>query len=405
MTPGLSWRVLHVVTEWVVSMDVRLAVASFEQMQAAGAKVSVSAFCVEHGLTRKTFYELRGRYREEGLEGLVPRSRRPLSSPSQTSAEVVALVTGTRARLVVEGLDAGAQSIRWWLEADGHDPAGLPCVRTIHRVLVRAGLVIAQPRKRPRSSFKRFASPWANGCWQLDGHEVELARGGLGVVLRVQDDHSRQIMATTAAASENTTDAWRCVQLAIDRYGAPAMFLSDNGSAFSQRRAKGVLSEFEARLRGAGILPVTSSVGRPQTCGKKEREWQTLDRWLAARPRAHDLTQLQRQLDAYDLIFNHRRRHQALDGRTPAQAYQAAPKASPAPTPLAAPAELRRVKVWSNGAVSLGHCQTISIGREWARATVDVLREDPTCAVFHDGQLLEIFHIDPTRRHQPRPPR
>lgn len=341
----------------------------------------------------------------KGLEGLVPRSRRPLSSPSQTSAEVVELVIARRASLIAEGLDAGAQSIRWWLEAEGRDPAGLPCVRTIHRILTRAGLVIAQPQKRPRSSFKRFASAWANGCWQLDGHEVELSRGGLAVVLRVQDDHSRQIMATRAAASENTTDAWACVQSAIERYGAPAMFLTDNGSAFSQRRAKGVLSEFEARLRGAGILPVTSSVGRPQTCGKKEREWQTLDRWLAARPPAADLRELQRQLDAYDLIFNHQRRHQALDGLTPAQAYARAEKVGPAPGPLAAPAELRRVKVWSNGAVSLGHSQTISIGREWAHATVDVIREDPTCAVFHDGRLLEIFHINPDQRHQPRRPR
>lgn len=405
MTPGLSWRVLHVVTERVVSMDVRLAIAALEQAQAAGLEVSVSAFCREHELSRKTFYELRRRYREEGLEGLVPRSRRPLSCPSQTPTAVVDLVVAKRTSLLSEGLDAGAQSIRWGLEADGHDPDGLPCVRTIHRILTRAGLVIAQPQKRPRSSFKQFASPWANGCWQLDGHEVRLARGGSAVVLRIQDDHSRQIMATRAAASENTTDAWACVQTAIDRHGAPAMFLSDNGSAFSQRRAKGVLSEFEARLRGHGVLPVTSSVGRPQTCGKKEREWQTLDRWLAARPPAQDLAELQRQLDAYDLIFNQQRRHQALDGLTPAQAYERAEKACPAPAPLAAPAELRRVKVWSNGAVSLGHSQTISIGREWAHTTVDVLREDPTCAIFHDGHLLEIFHINPDQRHQPRRPR
>jgi transposase InsO family protein len=318
---------------------------------------------------------------------------------------VVELIAAKRASLIAEGLDEGAQSIRWSLEQDGHASSDLPCVRTIHRVLVAAGLVVAQPQKRPRASYKRFASPWANGCWQLDGHEVALLKGTPAVVLRVQDDHSRQIMATRAAPSENTADAWECVRAAISRHGAPAMFLSDNGSAFSQRRAKGVMSEFEARLRGEGILPVTSSVSRPQTCGKKEREWQTLDRWLAARPRAGNLEQLQRDLDAYDLVFNHQRRHQALDGLTPAQAYDRAEKAAPAPGPLAAPAELRHVRVWANGAVSLGHSQTISIGREWANTTVDVLREDPTCAIFHDRQLLEIFHINPEHHHQTRPRR
>jgi transposase InsO family protein len=402
VTPGWSWRVLHVVADRVVSMDVRLAIAALAQVESAGLRVSISAFCAEHQLTRKTYYDLRRRYREEGLEGLLPRSRRPLSSPNQTPPAMAGLVVAQRAALVAEGLDAGAQSIRWRLEQQGHDPSALPCVRTIHRILVAAGLVVPQPQKRPRSSYKRFASPWANGCWQLDGHEVALADHTPAVVLRVQDDHSRQIMATLAATSENTADAWTCVQTAIGRHGAPAMFLTDNGSAFSQRRAKGVMSEFEARLRGEGILPITSSVSRPQTCGKKEREWQTLDRWLAARPPAVDLADLQRQLDAYDLVFNHQRRHQALDGLTPAQAFERAQKAKPATEPLAAPGELRAVRVWSNGAVSLGHSQTISIGRDWAHATVNVLREDPICAIFHQHQLLELFHIDPARRHQPR---
>jgi transposase InsO family protein len=391
--------VLHVVADRLISMDVRLAIAAMAQFERAGVRVSVKAFCAEHGISRKTFYEVRTRYRAEGLEGLVPRSRRPRSSPSATPPAMLALVVAKRLDLIAEGLDEGAQSIRWWLEQEGHAP---PRVRTIHRILVAHDLVTPQPNKRPRSSYRRFASPWANGCWQLDGHERALADGSPAVVLRVQDDCSRRIMASRAAASENTRDAWACVKTAIERHGAPAMFLSDNGSAFSQRRAKGIMSEFEARLRGEGILPVTSSVSRPQTCGKKEREWQTLDKWLAARPVAATLDDLQHQLDAYDLIFNHHRRHQALDGQTPAQVYDQTTKAVAAPEPLAAPSELRRVRVWANGAVSLGHGQTISVGREWAHATVDVLRDDPVCAVFHDRQLLELFHINPGLSHQPR---
>jgi transposase InsO family protein len=315
VTPGLSWRVLHVVADRLVSMDVRLAIAAMDQFQRAGVRLPVTAFCAEHGISRKAFYEVRKRYRTEGLEGLVPRSRRPRSSPSATSPAMVGLVVAKRLALIADGRDEGAQSIRWSLEDDGHSP---PSVRTIHRILVAHSLVAPQPQKRPRSSFKRFASPWANGCWQLDGHERLLLDGSTVVVLRVQDDCSRRILASRAAVSENTHDAWECVKTAIAKHGAPAMFLTDNGSALSQRRAKGVMSEFEARLRGEGILPVTSSVSRPQTCGKKEREWETLDKWLAVRPDPANLGELQLQLDAYDLMFNHERRHQALDGRTPA---------------------------------------------------------------------------------------
>jgi putative transposase len=383
----------------VVSMDVRLAIASVLQAQSAGLKVSVKVFCAEQGISRKTFYKVRRRYLEGGLEGLVPRSRRPHRSPTATPTEVVALVIQRRRQLVGEGLDEGARSVRWWLEQEGWE---CPSERTIHRILVAHGLVEPQPRKRPRSSYKRFASPWANGCWQMDGHDRRLADGTVVVVLRVQDDCSRQIMASRAAGSENSTDAWRCVQAAIKRHGAPAMFLTDNGTAFSQRRVKGTMSEFEARLRGEGILPITSSIGHPQTCGKKEREWQTLDKWLTARPPARTLQGLQVQLDTYDLIFNRQRRHQALDGLTPAQRYTQAIKAHAADRPLSAPAELRHVPVWANGAVSLGHGQTISIGRGWAHTIVEVLREDPICAIFHDRQLIELIHIDPNRQHQPR---
>lgn len=399
MTPGLPWRVLRVVVDRLVSMDVRLAIAAVDLYQRAGVRLPVTAFCAEHGISRKTFYEIRSRYRSEGLEGLVPRSRRPRSSPSATPPAMLGLVIAKRLALIADGRDEGAQSIQWALEDEGHTP---PSVRTIHRILVAHDLVVPQPQKRPRSSYKRFASPWANGCWQLDGHERLLLDGSTVVVLRVQDDCSRRILASRAAISENTHDAWECVKTAIGRHGAPAMFLTDNGSALSQRRAKKVMSEFEARLRGEGILPITSSVSRPQTCGKKEREWETLDKWLAVRPAPANLADLQHQLDGYDLMFNHERRHQALDGRTPAHVYDHTPKAVAAPHPLAAPAELRRVKVWANGAVSLGHGQTISVGREWAHSTVDVLREDPACAIFHDRQLLELFHINPAHKHQKR---
>ena len=399
MTPGLVVACAHVMADRVVSMDVRLAIVSVVQAKNVGIKVPIKEFCTEQQITPKTFYELRRRYLEGGLEAMLPRSRRPHHSPTATAPEMVAAVLERRLARTSEGLDAGARSIRWSLQDDGWD---VPSERTIHRLLVTHGLVEPQPRKRPRSSYKRFASPWANGRWQMDGHERKLADHTTAVVLRVQDDCSRQIMATLVARTENTTDAWACVQIAIKRHGAPAMFLTDNGTAFSQRRVKHVMSEFESRLRGEGIVPITSSIAHPQTCGKKEREWQTLDRWLAVRPVAATLEALQAQLDAYDLMFNHERRHQALAGLTPAQRYDQAEKASPASHPLPTPAELRRVPVWANGAVSLGHGQTISIGREWAHTIVDVLREDPTCAIFYDRQLLELFQIDPDRRHQTR---
>lgn len=384
----------------VVAMDVRMAIAFFAQTDPS---ISVAEFCRREGIKRQTFYVYRRRYRAEGLEGLVPRSRRPHSNPTATPAEVVQAVIAKRVWLLGAGLDAGAVSIRGWLLREGDTP---PSARTIHRILVAHGLVEPQPRKRPRSSFRRFEFTEPNACWQMDGMKWSLADHTEVVVLRLLDDHSRAIMGSLACDRENTANAWALMESAMARHGPPAMFLSDGGTAFTQRRTHNRgLGEFEARLRQVGILPVVASPVHPQTCGKKEREWQTQQRWLHARPAAATLPALQRQLDAYDLIYNHQRPHQALDGATPAQRYQARPKAAAAHQPLRTPLSRTDVKARRDGVIDIGHTQKTCIGKQWAHATVTVLREDPAIAVFHDNQLITFFHLDPDRQYQLQPRR
>src|SRR5215470_5594870 len=94
--------------------------------------VSVTALCAELGLSRNTFYELRKRYDKEGLPGLEPRSRRPLSSPGQIPAWIEQRICRLREELLI---DNGAQAIFYRLQRDGIDP--VPSLRTVHRVLVR----------------------------------------------------------------------------------------------------------------------------------------------------------------------------------------------------------------------------------------------------------------------------
>lgn len=76
--------------------------------------------------------------------------------------EIVAL----RKSLAEEGLDAGAHTIHYHLLV-AHRPNKkvVPSVATIWRVLCRRGHVVAQPQKRPRSSWRRFeaTSPTSAG--------------------------------------------------------------------------------------------------------------------------------------------------------------------------------------------------------------------------------------------------
>ncbi|WP_188960188.1 DDE-type integrase/transposase/recombinase, partial [Terrabacter tumescens] len=276
-----------------ISMEVRLAAAAHAVLRDTGG-ATVTAVCKELGISRERYYAYQRRMAKDGIEGLLPQSRRPRRSPTATSAEVMQAVLDEHDRLVEQGWDAGARSVHDWLLGAG---VAVPSARTCHKILAAHGRTTPTPAKRPRSSYRRFEAMKPNGVWQLDGHVTDLA-AGRAVVLRFQDDHSRAIMASRAASSENAADTWACLVTGINRYGKPAVVQCDNSTAFTARLVKGGgFTQFEARLHRIGVAMVNSSPGRPRTNGKKEREWQTLERWLGARPRARDLTELQRLLD------------------------------------------------------------------------------------------------------------
>lgn len=116
---------------------------------------SVAELAEAHGLHRSWIYKLLARYRDEGDAGLVPRSRRPRSSPTATPTEFENEIVLLRKQLVEQGLDAGAVTIHWHLSRR-HD--AVPSVSSIWRILKRRGFVTPQPKKRPRSSYIRFAA-------------------------------------------------------------------------------------------------------------------------------------------------------------------------------------------------------------------------------------------------------
>jgi hypothetical protein len=69
-----------------VDPRVRLAIARWPDDAPRG---SVTTFCLEHGVSRKTFYAIRKRVQLEGqAAALEPRSRRPAASPNRISADV-----------------------------------------------------------------------------------------------------------------------------------------------------------------------------------------------------------------------------------------------------------------------------------------------------------------------------
>lgn len=376
-------------------MDIRIAIAAFEAVDDGSA--NVSKICRQLGISRDTFYRYRARMEAEGFPGLLPRPTTPKHSPAQTPPEMVALILAKRTELEQAGWECGARSIHARLKRTG---IKVPSARTVHRVLLRAGVVEPQPAKRPRSSFKRFEHPAPNACWQLDGTQWVLADGAEACILRVSDDHARLILASRAAPAETTAEAWALMETAMARHGRPVMLLSDGGSAFTSRRTTGGISVFEQRLRDQGINPVVSSPRHPQTCGKKERDWQPLKKWLSAHPPATTIAELQHLLDSYDVLFNTERPHQGIANLTPHERYTASEKAVPPPGPLPPPVSHVERRVRAGGRVDLGNRYSLRIGHQWTGATVTVVRDDLDVAILHQGQLIKRITIDPDRKDQ-----
>ena len=378
-------------------MDTRLAIALARRVD--GGRLNVTALAEELGISRQSYYVYEHRFADAGLAGLVPRSRAPGSHPNQTPVEVEDQIEHWWHKLRDQGFDHGARSIWAWMRRNGEVT---PSARTVHRVLVRRGLAKAEPRKRPRKSFRRFCAGQPNGIWQIDGFETSLVDGTKRVVIRILDDHSRMIMASVVAQSENGRDAWICLEKAIARHDPPAMFLSDNGLAFNgSRKNQAVLVEHN--LRQLGVSVVASSARHPQTCGKAEREHKTFQRWLTAQPPPATAHQLQQLCDVYEALYNHDRPHQSLgDGtRTPQETYEATAKAVPASEPLTQRPRITRVKVTARGEVSVGSRTRIQIGRGWEGAVLDVIRDGNAVALFHNQELIDTRIIDPSRRYQP----
>lgn len=311
---------------------VRLAISQWPDDAPRGA---VSTFCAEYGISRKSFYELRKRAATDGPAAVLePRTRRPKSSPSKLSDEAKDQALAVRAALEATGLDHGPISVHDKMHAMGLEQ--VPSTASLARVFREAGVARLEPKKKPRSAWRRFVYPAPNACWQLDATEYVLSGGRRCVIFQLLDDHSRYALASHVALSETATAAIAVVDKAIAEHGVPQRLLSDNGHALNPSR-RGHVGQLVTHLAALGVEAITGKPYKPTTQGKNERFHQTLFRYLDKQPIAESLTELQHHVDAFDHIYNTERPHQGLPGRvTPRTAWEATPKA-PAPHPKPAP--------------------------------------------------------------------
>jgi len=365
--------------------------------------MTVKTAATKFGTSPQWINTLIRRYQTNGPAGLEPQSRAAKTSPHTTNQIIEARIIELRKSLTINGSDNGPETIKWHLEKEGlHAPA----ISTIRRILHRAGLITPEPRKRPRNSYIRFQAELPNECWQSDITHWFLADGTRVEILDFLDDHSRALLHLEAKTAFKGSDIVTAMQNLINTHGAPASTLTDNGLVFTTRLAtwQGAKNGFEKLLEANQIDQKNGKPNHPQTQGKVERFHQTLKKWLKARPRPKSINELQQMLDEFKNWYNNERPHRSIGRKTPTEAYEALPKATPA-----AKADneyrTRNDKVDKHGSLTIryaGKLRHLGIGRAHNEKPVLMLVKDNHVVVSdaNNGEILGEFLIDPTKDYQ-----
>jgi transposase InsO family protein len=376
----------------------------------------VAQVAADYGVSRQWIYKLLARYRVEGEAAFEPHSRRPHSQPTAIPMATVALIIRLRSQLVRQGLDAGSHTIAWHL-VEQHQLTVSEA--TIWRILSRAGLITAEPKKKPKSAYICFAAEQPNQMWQTDFTHYRLTRpdGTCGAdveILCFLDDHSRYALSVTCHQPVTGPVVVAAFRQTVADQGIPASVLSDNGMVFTTRFAGGragrdTINGFQAELRDLGVVQKHSRPNHPTTCGKVERFHQTLKKWLTAQPKQpQTMTALQALCDTFVNYYNTRRPHRSLNRQTPMAAYQARPKATPTGSTQPEPQpRVRRDVIDNHGKLTLRHngqLHHIGIGRTHARTPILMLINDLDIRIIHatTGELIRDLILNPAIDYQPQ---
>ena len=265
--------------------------------------------CQEFKISRPTGYEWLRRYQASGIAGVVEKSRRPRNSPRQTAAEIEERVVELRAQRP----DWGARKLQVLL---AREKIPLPVI-TVHRILLRRGLV--RPQDRLRAAVERFERGTPNQLWQMDFKSPVGWDAPVGP-LSVLDDHSRYAIALQGTWSTKAEPVKQRLIEAFQSCGVPDEMLMDHGTPWWNMKAVAGWTWLTLWIMRQGIRLHFSGYRHPQTQGKVERFHGALGAAMKrrARPASHER---QAWLDAFRHEYNHVRPHEALGMKTPASVW------------------------------------------------------------------------------------
>ena len=213
----------------------------------------------------------------------------------------------------------GSRRIRDELEDRGHRVNR----KRVQRLMRQMGLQALYPRRRtsqPAKGHKIYpyllrdrGIDYANQVWAADICYIPMAKGFMYLVA-IMDWHSRRVLSWRASNTLDTDFCIEALEEALQHFGAPEIFNTDQGAQFTSKAFTGVLSDH-------GIAISMDGKGRWVDNVFVERLWRSV-KYEDVYMRAYETpAQLRAGLAQYFDFYNARRRHSALDRRTPDAVY------------------------------------------------------------------------------------
>lgn len=298
----------------------RAAVEAFER-----AGVPVADFARTFGVSPYTLRVWLTRYRAGGPKALEPRRRGRKRGGHNLIPRLPRVVHDEIVRTKQRFPDFGLKKVRDFLS---RFHAVKVSTGTVARTLDSAGVDRAAPaRKRPKKKpiVRRFERARPGELWQSDITSFLLTRHSTRVYLTVfLDDFSRFVVGFSLATHQRQELVTEALMDAISRFGKPKEVLTDQGRQYFAWRGK---SDFQKLLVREGIEHVVSRTHHPETLGKCERLWETVNREFWERVRPQDVSDARERLAHWIAHYNFFRPHQGIDGLVPADRFFGAQEA------------------------------------------------------------------------------
>ena len=273
-----------------------------------------------HGTSRQTFYKYYHRFlQERSDQALLPRKRGPRWKSRRT--------LGFIEQLVLEQRRKGINRYEIYAILKPVLKDHTPAPSTIYAISQRHGL--NRLSREMQQSKRQIIKTRAGELGHLDTHHLsrDLIVGSRQrcYLVAVLDACTRLAWAEVSRDIKSLSvmfAALKSINLLHAEYGIRfEAMLTDNGPEMASPNNT-ENHPLERMLKELDIKHRYTRPYRPQTNGKIERFWRTLNEDLLEGTTFESVEELQNELQQYLLYYNTTRPHQALNGKTPSEKLQ-----------------------------------------------------------------------------------